>query len=268
MFYTSVSRNGVRYRQDLGRTRPTTSPQAPDGLAQVVEAGAVQDFVDSSSAEVIAEINRPHGSWLARLFGRSEPTPLNYDLDPEASQTFGEIQGALNALAQANTLWLVETTQATRNQKYHAGATSLLTRRPIQAGKMSARGISSNIEVLGLDTGRQQFFFFPDRIFVRQNGKYGAVAYSGLRVEHAESQFREEGRVPSDAKVVGQTWKYVNKNGGPDQRFKNNRQIPVALYGQVQFKSSTGLQVLVQVSNKAAADQCYALLSTALTKLS
>jgi hypothetical protein len=36
----------------------------------------------------------------------------------------------------------------------------------------------------------------------------------------------EEGPVPRDAERIGITWKYVNKGGGPDRRYKNNPQLP------------------------------------------
>ena len=62
-------------------------------------------------------------------------------------------------------------------------------------------------------------------------------------------RFVERNGVPKDAQVVGQTWQYVNKNGTPDQRFKNNKQIPVCLYGQVFLRSSSGLNVELQISN-------------------
>jgi hypothetical protein len=54
--------------------------------------------------------------------------------------------------------------------------------------------------------------------------------------------FREQDAVPSDAKQVGTTWRYVNKNGTPDKRFNNNTQIPIMRYGVIHFTSSSGLK--------------------------
>lgn len=58
--------------------------------------------------------------------------------------------------------------------------------------------------------------------------------------------------VPVDATVVGQTWKYVNKKGTPDKRFKDNKQLPVALYEEVHLTSATGLNEVLQVSRTGA----------------
>jgi hypothetical protein len=61
-------------------------------------------------------------------------------------------------------------------------------------------------------------------------------------------RFVEDGRVPSDAKIVGHTWRHPNKNGGPDRRFTNNVQLPVCAYEEMLFSSKSGLNELVQVS--------------------
>ena len=63
------------------------------------------------------------------------------------------------------------------------------------------------------------------------------------------TQFVETDSVPKDAKVVRQTWLKVNKNGTPDKRFKNNRQVPVCEYGMVLVKSNTGLHIELMCSN-------------------
>lgn len=54
--------------------------------------------------------------------------------------------------------------------------------------------------------------------------------------------------MPRDAEVVDRTWRYVNKSGGPDKRFKDNRQIHVCRYEQISLSSSTGLNEVLQVS--------------------
>lgn len=55
--------------------------------------------------------------------------------------------------------------------------------------------------------------------------------------------------------MVDRTWRYVNKKGGPDKRFKDNRELPVCLYDEVQLSSSTGLNALLNLSrNNTAPD--------------
>ncbi len=52
--------------------------------------------------------------------------------------------------------------------------------------------------------------------------------------------------------MVDRTWRYVNKNGGPDRRFNNNAQLPVVKYGVLYLSSATGLNIHLNTSNVGA----------------
>ena len=90
--------------------------------------------------------------------------------------------------------------------------------------------------------------FFPDRVLVFDPDGVGAVGYNQLFVNVADSRFIESEGVPGDAIVVGRTWKYVNKSGGPDRRFKDNSELPICLYENLSFTSHSGLNELLQLS--------------------
>ena len=76
------------------------------------------------------------------------------------------------------------------------------------------------------------------------------MSYRDLRVSIRDQRFIESDGVPSDAKVVDRTWKYVNKKGGPDRRFKDNRELPICLYEEIALSSDTGLNELLQISRQ------------------
>jgi hypothetical protein len=80
------------------------------------------------------------------------------------------------------------------------------------------------------------------------------VSYESLDISFAPTRFIEDNEVPSDAKVIDRTWRFVNKKGGPDRRFSNNRQLPIAQYGAIELRSPTGLNIHLQVSNIQAAE--------------
>jgi hypothetical protein len=94
----------------------------------------------------------------------------------------------------------------------------------------------------------------PDRVLVFDGRAVGAVGYDQLSVNIAPTKFIEEEVVPNDAEVVGSTWKYVNKKGGPDRLFKDNRELPILLYGEAHLTSQTGLNEMIQVSNAKAVE--------------
>ena len=85
-------------------------------------------------------------------------------------------------------------------------------------------------------------------VLVYETAGVGAVSYSELAVRVSSQRFIEDETVPSDTKVVGETWRYVNKNGGPDRRFNNNRKIPIVLYEDVDLSSESGLRERIELS--------------------
>jgi hypothetical protein len=103
--------------------------------------------------------------------------------------------------------------------------------------------------------GKQTLYFFPDRILVFEGPEVGAVSYDSVSVVLGQTRFVEENGVPADAQIVDSTWRYVNKNGTPDRRFNNNRELPVVLYSQIRISSPAGLNIALESSNlnKAAA---------------
>jgi len=115
--------------------------------------------------------------------------------------------------------------------------------------------VDTNVEAPMLLAGRQRVYFFPDQVFVYDGSRVGAVGYPALRVTADTTQFIEQQTVPSDAQVVGSTWRYVNKSGGPDRRFNDNREIPIMLYGQLRVESDTGLREHFSCSRPEAAQR-------------
>ena len=73
--------------------------------------------------------------------------------------------------------------------------------------------------------------------------------------------------VPSDALIVDKTWKYINKSGGPDRRFKDNHELPICLYQEISFTSQTGLNELVQLSSRGPAEGFKASLAALAASL-
>lgn len=89
----------------------------------------------------------------------------------------------------------------------------------------------------------------PDRIIILNGFKVFGCEYNNLEFNVFDSNYVESGIVPRDAKVIGYTWKYVNKKGGPDKRFKNNRKLPVCDYGGLKVNSADDIKFRIQFSN-------------------
>ena len=171
-----------------------------------------------------------------------------YYFEEAAAARFQAFHDAFDEVARCGRVGHIAAEGKVKDRKRNAGAGALVNRHVVRPHKNPPRRITTNIEVPALPVGRQTLHFFPDRVLVVDPGAAGAVAYADLRLEIRQARFIENEGVPSDAQVVGNTWQDVNKSGGPDRRFKNNRELPVALYEEISLTSASGLNEVVQLS--------------------
>ena len=93
-----------------------------------------------------------------------------------------------------------------------------------------------------------RFYFY----FVSQQA-FGLVDIRSVTLDYNSVSFIEEETVPTDAELIGHTWKKANKDGSPDRRFANNYQIPILKYGDIRFTSRSGLNEAYMISNERLA---------------
>lgn len=140
----------------------------------------------------------------------------------------------------------------TYQHKVNAGASALVKRLPLTRSLGGPAHLSSNIAVPSLATARRSVYLLPDRVLVRDGRHYADVTYENLRSVASVQRFIEDGAVPSDSLVLGRTWRYVNVKGGPDRRFKNNRQLPILQYGRLTLSSEGGYSATFDFSDPRA----------------
>jgi len=185
---------------------------------------------------------------------RSTVMTLWYEFDAASAANWDSLRNALSEVGRAQAVWHLQARAAVHDRRYHAGAGHLLQRANTALTEAAPSFIETNVAPVCLFAGDAQLFFFPDRLLVMGAAELVAIDYAGIRVEVQESQFIETETVPSDARVAGHTWQYVNKDGSPDKRFSNNRQLPVCAYEQVGFFSSGGLAQQFQISRQGAGE--------------
>lgn len=151
---------------------------------------------------------------------------LFYEFEKEEEKEYSQLTDAVQEFLSCERLWRIETTSEVSNQKYHAGANNLVTRKVIGEKKLPSI-IKTNIDVSVIDAGEQVLAFFPERILVIENKSVGAVSYTDLQISVSPTRFIESSTLPEESQVVDWTWKYVNKSGGPDRRFSDNPKYPI-----------------------------------------
>ena len=176
---------------------------------------------------------------------------LFYQLEPHIEQAFQGLHNAFDSLRGCSRMWHIESAgdiTTTYDSKMNAGAETVVKRKVITARADSPPYFQCNISIPVLPAGRQRLYFLPDRILVWDTGGVGAVGFEQLDIKWGEQRFIEADGVPNDTRVVDKTWRYVNKKGGPDRRFNDNREIPIVIYEAIMLTSKSGLQELFQTS--------------------
>lgn len=270
-----------------------------------IESGNITQMVDSSSADLVAEMNENRNKiriWpFVAVFGLiatffafqnaqsamltgmlvaltilftiitsikdnlRKTTVLFFELEPEIETLYQKLHDTFSQISSCSSKWHVEAEGAIKDRKRNAGATSVIQRTLISLSKDNPPYIKTNVSVPYIPVGKQVLYFFPDKVLVFESNHVGAVSYQNLDISVENTRFIEDGSVPRDAKVVDKTWKYVNKHGGPDKRFKDNRELPIALYEDIHFTSDTGLNERIEISKTGLGDE-FAQSITSLAK--
>ena len=197
------------------------------------------------AAGVLGLAALPWASWSDRRAGLVR---IHYVLDPLGDIVREGLERMVDGLRRAHAVWAVHQEHAHGDWKRNAGAGTSVGRRRVGVGFGAPPFIDTNARVGFLSIDGTRLYFFPDRLLILGRGGARAIPYSDLTIRAGSIRFVEEGGVPRDARVLGTTWRYVNKDGGPDRRFRENHQIPVVLYGTLEIAAPSGLRLSLQTS--------------------
>jgi hypothetical protein len=194
--------------------------------------------------------------WSAiALYGRrSLIISLDYNLSDEELEPFNQLAMAFKTLASCERVWQIPLERTESDWKRNAGVSTTVERKSISLGAGRPVLIKSNIEFLRLPLAKESIYFTPDAILIVAGTSVAALRYGDLEITCRRARFVEDGAPPSDAEVVGESWLYVNRDGGPDRRFGNNRKLAICLYAEIDFRSSGGLNDRIHCSRSTDAE--------------
>jgi DNA polymerase-3 subunit epsilon len=295
-----MGRHGVYYQQTISRAgqdrshaspgRPGPRPQpspADDVVLDDVTGATTFELAAASPSDLVNQVNEAagHASLLplvvllyvlvvtiplavvVRARDKARRTVVAfYQVEDRPAQKFQALADSFGALRECSAHWYVVAqgqVRTTQQYKTHAGASTVLRRIRGKADFAGPPVLATNIAVPSLHGRQRSVYFLPDRILVRDGKRYADLPYPACRTAARPTRFIEEGSVPPDAVRVDTTWKYVNKSGGPDRRYKNNRQLPILQYGELTLSSPSGFSFTWQTSRPGAVQAA----ATALTMI-
>ena len=189
------------------------------------------------------------GLFLKIMARRTGVVELDYSLDDEKADEYKKRISAWRVLAECEKEWQVVQEASISKTKVNAGAGRNVKRVGCKIENGTPFYLRTNVEAIQIKLQNEALIFLPDKVLIVRNNKVGTIEYNEVSIRTSQIRFIETGPVPKDAKVVGSTWQYVNNNGTPDRRYRNNRQLPKCLYGVVLMTSPSGLNVEMHLSN-------------------
>jgi hypothetical protein len=178
-----------------------------------------------------------------------------FDLPDNLKDLFGRLSDAVAALAGSQRIWDTVSSVATDRGRERTTASQSIARRPVGISLGTCDLIQGSLKVPHLmNANGGEIFLYPAFVlyFVSQQA-FALVDIRNVTLDYNLISFIEEETVPTDAELIGHTWKKANKDGSPDRRFANNYQIPVVNYGNFRLTSPSGLNEAYMISNERLA---------------
>ena len=209
------------------------------------------------AAAILSALLLPWAAWRDRVVSTVK---IHYVFDPLGRNVQEGIERLFEALSRTSAIWSVKTQINHGDWKRNAGAGISVARQSVRVGFGAPPNVLTNAVVGFMELGGQTLYFFPDRLMIFGAGDVAAIGYESLMPTWDRVRFVEDQTVPADSTVVDYSWQFVNKDGGPDRRFANNRQLPVALYGELGLDSGPGFSVRLQTSAHSVSEGSSKLL--------
>jgi hypothetical protein len=177
---------------------------------------------------------------------------IDYNFDQAILNDYTTFKNTFIQATSSNRIWDITSEKDVDRVRERSLASSQVRRATVSFSTGSLDFIDSPHDALIFQNNNGgDLYFYPGFILMMNkiSKDFGLIDYRHFKLQSKGIHFTETETVPSDAKIEGNTWRYVNKNGSPDRRFKDNYQIPIASYWGVDLQSASGLNESYMFSN-------------------
>ena len=194
----------------------------------------------------------------------SSSVPLELEMEQVATSKYNEFIDCFADVLKSQFIWDITSASDVDRVKTRSAANLAISRSKTGFALDSVPGISSSYPSVRLrNLNGADIFIYPG-FFVMYDSpiQLGVLELSKLSISFERSQFVEQEIVPLDSKRVGEVWERSNKDGSRDKRYADNKLIPVMEYGEITFRSSSGVHEKYMISDARNAER----FASALTK--
>lgn len=189
---------------------------------------------------------------------------LELEMDQDTASKYNEFIACFADLLKSQFIWDITSASDIDRVKTRSAANLEISRSKTSFALESVPGISSSYPSVRLrNLNGADIFIYPG-FFVMYNGptQLGVLELSSLWISFERSKFVENEIVPLDSSRVGEVWERSNKDGSRDKRYADNKLIPLMEYGEITFRSSSGVHEKYMISNARNAER----FASSLTK--
>ena len=180
---------------------------------------------------------------------------LAIEIDGDCRRAQQRCLRAFEALSQCSGVWDI-TSASDVDQIRSRSATSMSVERvSTRVVRKELPGITSpDPPMVFLNRNGADIYIYPCFFVMFESpSRLGILDLADLELTYEATHFIETDAVPPDALKVGDAWEKSNKDGSRDKRYKENRRLPVMKYGEITFRSDSGVceKYLISDANKA-----------------
>lgn len=194
---------------------------------------------------------------------------FDWSLSPTIVAQYDKVLKSFNAVTQSREIWDIVGIQYIDGSRERTTAEASLNRHPVDFSTLRPTYLPAlEGDVYPLVPKMQNangadMYIFPGFLLVESPKDFAVISIADINVFYSDVSFQEDRAVPSDANIIRHGWRYENKNGSRDMRFKDNKQVPWVKYGRLNLKSDGGVNeeylFSASVLSKAFAGELYRL---------
>jgi hypothetical protein len=179
---------------------------------------------------------------------------IDIDIQENLKSKYDNLKSSFGNLSTCSKIW--DKTSSVGNNDNRSAANQSINRTQSLIATQKIDFINASFDGLHFknQNGSDIYIYPAFAVLFDDKNNFGLVDLADLELSFKRTSFLEEEQIPLDTKVIGETWAKVNKNGTPDKRFKDNYKIPIVEYGEIEFKSNTGINEVFMFSNPTKAN--------------
>ncbi|UPM50129.1 DUF4236 domain-containing protein [Synechococcus sp. A10-1-5-1] len=168
---------------------------------------------------------------------------LAVEMDAECRASYLQCQHSFDALTRCASIWDVTSGSDVDRVRSRSAAAMSIERSTTKCLRQGVPGISSpELPLVFLNRNGADIYVYPGFFVMYESpSRMGILDMAELEVSYESTRFIETEAVPPDSSRVGEVWEKSNKDGSRDKRYAENRQLPVMEYGEITFRSRSGI---------------------------